>query len=223
MLIGYVYILLNPAYKGLLKIGMTNRTPQERALELSQSTGVPVDFVVAYDVKVSDCALGEKMAHARLEDYRYAKEFYKVDLKSAIKILNDIEKELQIPEELISEADKQNEDSEEFVENIKPPNERNIDEILEVNLNNYYSKVYFRNGLQLFRNGNFDGAKEFFNNTIGFNEKFTEAYYYRAICLLKLGDYENAKTDLKVVISKNSAFTREAITLKNKIENTIIS
>lgn len=221
MLIGYVYILLNLAYKGLYKIGMTNRTPQERALELSQSTGVPGEFVVAYDVKVRDCALGEKMAHARLDDYRYAKEFFKVDLKLAIQILNDIEKELPIPEEIIPETDRQNEDNEEFIENIRPPNERNIEENLEVNLNNYYSKIYFRNGLQLYRNQNYEGAIVYFVKTIGFNNNFTDAYFYKAICLLKVRDYVKAITDLNVVISKNSSYTREAMKLKSDIENNI--
>ena len=220
-MIGYVYILLNPAYKGLLKIGMTIRTPQERALELSQSTGVPVDFVVAYDVIVRDCELGEKMAHSRLADFRYAKEFFKVDLKIAIQILIDIEKELPLPEAQIPDTDIQNKDNEKYVDNIKPPNERKKDDNLEVNLNNYYSKIYFRNGLQLYKKHNYEGAIVYFDNAIGFNNKFSDAYYYRAICFLKIRDYVNAISDLNLVISKNFSYSREAKKLKNEIDNLI--
>ena len=34
-MVGYVYILLNPTMPGFLKIGMTTRTPEERARQLS--------------------------------------------------------------------------------------------------------------------------------------------------------------------------------------------
>ena len=39
---GHVYILVNAAMPGMLKIGMTTRTPEERAREISQGTGVAV-------------------------------------------------------------------------------------------------------------------------------------------------------------------------------------
>ena len=36
---GFVYILINPSLGGLLKIGKTDHTPEERAKELSMATG----------------------------------------------------------------------------------------------------------------------------------------------------------------------------------------
>ncbi len=40
MIVGHIYILMNPTMPGYLKIGMTTRSPEERARELSNSTGV---------------------------------------------------------------------------------------------------------------------------------------------------------------------------------------
>lgn len=46
MAAGHVYILINANMPGLLKIGMTERTPEERARELSAGTGVSSPFIV---------------------------------------------------------------------------------------------------------------------------------------------------------------------------------
>ena len=47
--VGYVYIMTNPAMPGLVKIGSTTLLPDERARQLSSSTGVPRPFqVVAF-------------------------------------------------------------------------------------------------------------------------------------------------------------------------------
>jgi hypothetical protein len=45
---GFIYILINPSMAGLVKIGKTTRDPEARAKELSQATGVPTPFYVAY-------------------------------------------------------------------------------------------------------------------------------------------------------------------------------
>jgi hypothetical protein len=83
---GYIYILINPALKELIKIGMTTRTPEERAKELSAQTGIPTSFHVAYESEVSDCKRLEKIIHQRLENFRYSRnrEFFSIKLKDAI-------------------------------------------------------------------------------------------------------------------------------------------
>ena len=45
---GYVYVLINPSMEGLVKIGMTTSTPEERVTELSSATGVPSKFILVY-------------------------------------------------------------------------------------------------------------------------------------------------------------------------------
>lgn len=63
---GWVYVLVNPAMPGLVKIGMTSRTPRERARELSRATGVPEPFAVAHAVAVSDRVAVEDSLHRDL-------------------------------------------------------------------------------------------------------------------------------------------------------------
>ena len=89
---GYVYILINSAFPNLLKIGRTTRTPQERADELSASTGVPYPFVVAHYEKVIDPVAVEREAHNALAKYRSSnsREFFELDIMEAKKIILEI-------------------------------------------------------------------------------------------------------------------------------------
>lgn len=65
---GWVYCLSNPSMPDLVKIGMTERTPEERAKELS-TTGVPTPFVIEFAKKVKNPAQKEATLHALLEKY----------------------------------------------------------------------------------------------------------------------------------------------------------
>ncbi len=90
---GYLYALINPALEGLVKVGKTGANPDKRANELSTATGVPMQFMVAYSVIVSDCDLAEKYAHGLLEKdgYRVSnnREFFRAPLSVAIKVIED--------------------------------------------------------------------------------------------------------------------------------------
>jgi hypothetical protein len=81
---GYVYILSNMDMPGLLKVGMTHRKPEIRALEISSATGVVSKYKIEYYCKVNDRFLAEKAAHNRLKNYHYKKEFFKTDIGIAI-------------------------------------------------------------------------------------------------------------------------------------------
>lgn len=87
---GFVYIIINPAMRGLVKIGLTERTPKARAKEL-RGTGVPDDFVVVYDELVTDCEAVERRLHQRFDDYRYQpnREFFQIPVREAIRGLMD--------------------------------------------------------------------------------------------------------------------------------------
>lgn len=68
--IGYIYCMTNPAFKdGLVKIGLTMRTPEERRRELS-TTGVPLPFVVEFAKQVVNPTEKEKSLHLILEEKR---------------------------------------------------------------------------------------------------------------------------------------------------------
>ncbi len=77
---------------GYLKIGMTTKTPEERARELSASTGVAVPYSVAYSEEVVDCAMAESMIHNRLSKFRVnrGREFFHLSLRDAIRELSEI-------------------------------------------------------------------------------------------------------------------------------------
>jgi hypothetical protein len=88
----FIYIMINPAMQGLLKIGKTNRTPTERAQEISGSTGVPTKFHVAYELRVKDSTRAERLIHEKLMDYRVEmnREFFFLPLDRAISIISNI-------------------------------------------------------------------------------------------------------------------------------------
>jgi hypothetical protein len=74
---------------GLVKIGKTEREPDERAKELSGVTGIPTPYSVAYDEWFADCSRAEEYIHTLLtaNGYRVAdnREFFSVPVKVAIK------------------------------------------------------------------------------------------------------------------------------------------
>lgn len=83
---GFVYIMFNPAMRGLVKIGLTERTPNERAKEL-RGTGVPDDFIMVYDELVTDCKAVEKLMHERFAEFRYQpnREFFQIPVREAVR------------------------------------------------------------------------------------------------------------------------------------------
>lgn len=93
---GYIYILINPelGYE-LLKIGKTVRQSELRAKEI-YTTGVPGEFVVAYEEHVKDCTLAESEIHKRLSAYRVTdrREFFRLPLKDAVRVVSEVAREV---------------------------------------------------------------------------------------------------------------------------------
>ena len=77
----YIYVLGNSIMPDLYKIGWTERSPEERAKELSY-TGLPEPFKVLYSKTTNLSDVVEKEIHEELDDYRYRsdREFFKADL-----------------------------------------------------------------------------------------------------------------------------------------------
>lgn len=88
---GYVYVLINPSMEGLVKVGKTNKEPNERSLELSKATGVPTPFVVAYYSFFENCSEVETYVHTSLERKGYKvsanKEFFNAPLNEVIETI----------------------------------------------------------------------------------------------------------------------------------------
>ena len=89
---GFVYILINPAFTGFVKVGKTIKEPEVRARELSSGSGVPAPYAVAWDALVTDCDQVEKLIHQQLAHSRSRndREFFAIPLKSAISIASSI-------------------------------------------------------------------------------------------------------------------------------------
>jgi|TARA_B110000908_G_scaffold142755_1_gene171162 hypothetical protein len=88
----WVYVLSNPAQPGILKIGYTSNTPEERARQLSNATGVALPYVVEYAYSCWNGLELEKDIHERLNEYRLSKqrEFFQVDLDEVKEIIGEI-------------------------------------------------------------------------------------------------------------------------------------
>jgi hypothetical protein len=83
---GFVYILQSSAMPGVYKVGATERSPHQRAEELSRGTGVPVAYEVAFYGEVENAFAWEKTVHKALENYRVSesREFFKAPLSLII-------------------------------------------------------------------------------------------------------------------------------------------
>ena len=87
------YVLTNEAMPGLIKIGKTTRTLQDRMQEL-YSTGVPFPFICKYAVEVdeNDEKEYEKLIHRGLSEQRAnpKREFFEISFESAISLMKMI-------------------------------------------------------------------------------------------------------------------------------------
>lgn len=81
---GEVYVLTNVSMPGLVKVGRSWNAA-ERARQLSQSTGVPTDFDVAYVQEVDDDVDVEVAAHRMLSGVRVneRREFFAASVAGA--------------------------------------------------------------------------------------------------------------------------------------------
>ena len=89
-MLGFIYIMSNPAHSGLLKIGQTSKDPLVRRKDLS-STGVPEEFVIEYQALTSDYRRQEKLIHQKLNKLRHSskKEFFSITVPEAINIIRE--------------------------------------------------------------------------------------------------------------------------------------
>lgn len=75
-----VYILINDAMPGFVKIGKTTTSLEQRIRELSASTSVPLPFTCFYASRVNDASFVEKRLHEAFDDRRVntKREFFKM-------------------------------------------------------------------------------------------------------------------------------------------------
>ena len=75
-----VYILTNEAMPGLIKIGRTNTSVEQRLSELNRHAGIPLPFECYYAAKVSDSVFVERKLHEAFDDnrVRQQREFFRL-------------------------------------------------------------------------------------------------------------------------------------------------
>ena len=85
----WVYVLSNPTTPGLLKIGYTTQTPDERAKQISNATGVALPYKVEWAFKCFDGEQLEGEVHRKLREYRVnnQREFFQINLEEAKKVI----------------------------------------------------------------------------------------------------------------------------------------
>jgi len=86
----WVYVLSNPSSPGLLKIGYTKQTPEERAKQISSATGVALPYKVEWAYKCFNGETVEREVHHKLKSQRVNnnKEFFQISLEEAKEVIN---------------------------------------------------------------------------------------------------------------------------------------
>lgn len=82
---GYLYVISNPSMPGLVKVGMTSKSPAERMKSL-YSTSVPTPFEAEYFALCRDRMQSEAVAHEVLKPWRVnaRREFFQLSPEDAI-------------------------------------------------------------------------------------------------------------------------------------------
>ena len=88
----WVYIMSNPTMPGYYKIGYTKNTPEERAKQISNATGVIVPMVVEWAFHCYNGFALEQEVHNKLDAYRVSnqREFFQISLDEARQTVEEI-------------------------------------------------------------------------------------------------------------------------------------
>jgi hypothetical protein len=86
---GFVYAMGNQSFPSVYKIGCTERSPQQRADELSAATGVPTEYYVIAYIECAAFQAVERQIHERLGEYRVnpGREFFEAPLELIARLM----------------------------------------------------------------------------------------------------------------------------------------
>ena len=87
---GFIYILESKGTPGILKIGYTDRSPQERVREINSATGVIIPYHIVNTFPCKAPKHIETLVHQALHSHRVNKEGFNVKLPHAEKIIRKI-------------------------------------------------------------------------------------------------------------------------------------
>lgn len=89
---GFVYVMRAPIQApGVFKVGLTQKSTETRANELSKATGVPGKIYVVHEWAVGDCVSIEREVHHRLSEFRVdpRREFFDAPLKHIVAVIEE--------------------------------------------------------------------------------------------------------------------------------------
>ena len=129
---GYIYCFSNPSMPGILKIGMTERTPEARLSEANASDTwrPPTPYKIEFAKKVSNASQKEKTLHTLLEQYtdriHPRREFFRVSPEEVRKFFDLMDGEMwaetrvEIEEDGEEEEEGEEDTSSESAPRVKP-------------------------------------------------------------------------------------------------------
>ena len=90
----WVYVLSNPTLPNMLKIGYTRNHPEERAQQISSSTGVALPYKVEFAFNCFNGFDLEQQVHRKLRSYRVNnnREFFQISLEEVKKTIEEFGK-----------------------------------------------------------------------------------------------------------------------------------
>ncbi|TAG88834.1 MAG: GIY-YIG nuclease family protein [Bacteroidetes bacterium] len=86
---GYIYIMSNPEFDSKVKIGKSSKIPHIRAEQLTKQTATIGEFIVEWYMEVPDYDIAETIAHYKLKEFNFQKEYFKITILEASKILEN--------------------------------------------------------------------------------------------------------------------------------------
>ena len=92
---GIIYILINEAMPGDVKVGKTTTSVEQRMRELD-TTGIPLPFECFFAGRVANCHMAEKLLHDAFNDHRVRmrREFFQISperIASALKLASPVD------------------------------------------------------------------------------------------------------------------------------------
>ena len=114
---GYIYCFSNPSMPGILKVGMTERTPKFRLSEANASDTwrPPTQYKIEFAKKVSNASQKEKTLHTLLEQYtdriHPRREFFRVSPEEVRKFFDLMDGEMWSETRVEEEEEEEEEDT----------------------------------------------------------------------------------------------------------------
>ena len=97
---GWLYVLSTREQPDMLKIGMTQRSVEERVREINSATGVPIPFSARSVYRVKDARDAERRIFERLDPFRVRsdREFFQMPYEDAAKSISECLREFGLRE-----------------------------------------------------------------------------------------------------------------------------